>query len=157
MKKIVLFTTLLIAVNFIFAQDAKSDTTAGNHFVGLSIGSTTGMGFSYKYVKNRFGIQLTGIPVFSDSELWASAGVGFTFRSKKAVELNKKFVPLLYAGSSIMVDNRSLDFLSIGAGFGFDHKFSENFVFSFMGGYGFYAASSLLTTFSGEMGLHYKM
>lgn len=161
MKKSTLIIVLLFVINISYAQEAKQDSSSGNHYIGLNVGSSTGLGFSYKYVKNRLGLQLSGIPVYRDGDLWASAGAGLTYRSKKAIITNKKFIPLLYAGTSIVVGSEReaiyLQYFSTAVGFGFDHKFAENFTFSLMGGYGVYVTGSISTTLSAEMGIHYRL
>lgn len=168
---------LLFITNTSFSQDAVADTSKGAHYLGLNAGFTTGVGFSYKYVKNRIGFQFSGIPIVNDGDLWTSAGIAFTVRSKKSLTSGKKYAPLLYFGAHTILESQEqycyydwstgaevsnekiTDFslVSGAIGFGFDYKLNENFLFNFMTGYGLYYTGSFSTNLSGEIGLHYKM
>jgi hypothetical protein len=180
-----------------FSQDAPAETkdeapkveaadpTKGKHYLGLNVGSASGIGFSYKYVKNRFGFQFSGIPIFANDELWASTGIALTLRSKESLTSSSRFAPLLYFGAHIITERRQqyelnydyyyyyddygpydtyssekvteITLFSSALGFGFDYKIDEHFLLNFMTGYALYYTGNFSTNFAGELGLHYRM
>jgi len=156
------------------------DPTKGTHYLGLNVGSSTGIGFSYKYTKNRFGFQLSGIPIFTNGEFWASTGIAMTLKSKKSLTSSSKFAPLLYFGAHIITQRHQqyeylsyedyypyepissekvteITMFSTAFGFGFDYKIDKHFLFNFMTGYGLYYTGDFSTNFAGEIGLHYRL
>jgi hypothetical protein len=161
MKNLTLLTLLLFAFNLSFSQELSTDSMVTGHSIGLNVGSSTGIGFSYKYVKSRHGIQLSGIPIYSDGDLWASFGGALTLRSKSAIANNKDFIPLIYAGMSMIAGNTSnslrLEWASAAIGFGFEYKVTDRVVYTIMAGYGLYVGGDINTNLAGETGLHFRL
>src|SRR4030042_6830766 len=73
MKKlsfVALFCFLLAGIS---GQDYRSQFVRDNE-IGVHLGATTSMGISYRHWFNRFGLQVTALPVRTDNITFISAG-----------------------------------------------------------------------------------
>jgi len=155
MKQIILTLLFSILTALSFGQKKDSiDASISNHHIGFHVGSTTGIGLSYRYWYKKFGIQATGFPVISkDFGTFFSAGVSLLYILKD----NKKVDLFGYIGNHIINFNDKPLF-NLGVGIGLKIDFLEVLDFSLQTGYGIYnlqdSPSSLLT---GEFGLYYHL
>ncbi len=160
----ILFSSIM-AISF--AQESKS---APVHSVGLHAGSTTGLGFSYRYWPGKFGVQITGIPIFSDGESFGSVGVTPIIKLK---EFNSMDIfgylgnHILYSNSDVFAQDpitgitsteKDLDIIyNIGVGVGCRFRFTEFINLNVQGGYGFYdVTGSVSTNIAIEAGFYYS-
>jgi hypothetical protein len=72
MKKLLILSIILSFSLCLFAQD--EDISQANNEFGAHAGFTTGLGFSYRHWFDRFGFQVTGIPVKTNDYFFASIG-----------------------------------------------------------------------------------
>ena len=179
MYKFFIFIFLLSTINLV-GQDTIVESSKGKHFLGFNAGSSTGLGLSYKYVKNKFGIQITGIPTVRDQDIWTSSGLALTYRIIKNQAKDNKFTFLLYAGSHYIYNKKEYgDYyyyddvgtvysqqdqhtINSALGIGFEYLKGRNFTFSLMSGYGIKVRKGAQNTgaqtiISGEVGLHYRL
>lgn len=165
MKKLLLSTTILFSFFISFSQENKENpvdsTTYKKHLIGLNAGSSSGIGFSYKYVNKRWGIQASGIPIFDNSLQFASFGLAGTYRVIDPQKNPFKTAFLLYAGTHFLTWRNGISRyetnLIYALGFGFEHKINNRLELSMMAGYGLYTGDSYLTMIAGEFGLHYRL
>ena len=83
--KYVIFSILLF-----FSLPNLNAQSSPAHHLGLHAGSTTGLGFSYRYWPAKLGFQVTGIPIFNgDNRNYISGGVSllYLFKENKVVDL----------------------------------------------------------------------
>lgn len=178
MKKQITTLLFVFISSLSFSQDTSADsstsTNAQSHYIGFNVGAASGLGFSYKFIKNRFGIQVTGIPVFNDGDIWTSAGLAITWRKKKK-KLDDPFTFLFYGGTHYIYDRSNNGYyyrnimgdvvysdsneqqLNSALGFGFEYQMSKNFLFNLMAGYGVIVDYRAKSFISGEIGIHYKL
>lgn len=166
MKKLLLSISLIFAFFLSFSQ--QNNNTPNNstykskkHLIGLNAGSSSGIGFSYKYVNKRWGIQASGIPIFDNSLQFASFGLAGTYRVIDPEKNPYNTAFLLYAGTHLLTWRNGISRyetnLIYALGFGFEHKLNDRLELSMMAGYGLYTGDSYLTMIAGEFGLHYRL
>ena len=90
MKSLLITFVLSFILISLEAQDNKKAGTGfpSNEF-GLNLGSTTGLGLSYRHWFDDFGIQLTGIPYKDQNEFFSSLAftVMYSFVETKHVRV----------------------------------------------------------------------
>jgi hypothetical protein len=70
----------------------------GNHSFGLNAGFISGLGFSYRYMPGRLGVDITAIPFYSqDAELYTSQGITLNF----IVSRNSRLDHFIFVGNSL--------------------------------------------------------
>ena len=155
MKKL-LFTLLLslLAINVYSQRVDSTKSSISKHHLGFHIGSTTGLGISYRYWHNRIGAQVTTMPFISkDNGNFYSLGLSFLYVLKD----NKKADLIGYIGNHFLSIDTKLNY-NLGLGIGLKVDFFEVLDFSLQAGYGIYnlqdSPSSLPT---GEIGLYYHL
>ncbi|MCD6596275.1 MAG: hypothetical protein J7L04_01225 [Bacteroidales bacterium] len=165
-KKFYWFFTIFMVLTTVtaFAQDELSldkDKVRKNG-LGLHAGSTTGLGFSYRYWPDEFGFQVTFLPIISSSQSFVSLGFTGMYKlsEKKAVDL------FAYAGNHFIYrknnyyydstyDNSSWTW-NFGLGVGMDIKIAKVMRLSLMTGLGNYDILGDYTfTVAGEIGYYY--
>lgn len=178
MKKTILGLALLGIVLNGFSQETLPEVTETSetkpiHFVGIQAGTATGVGFSYKLISNNFGVQITGIPIFSEDAFWSSAGLTLTYRFGPKNFMEEPIRFLIYAAANHLYNKSSYEdyYLSGGAytitdidqqvntaiGFGVEYTSLERFNFNVMAGYGLYLDGNFKTNLSVEAGVHYRI
>ncbi len=146
------FFAVLFSCNTAFSQD---EIVRAVHRVGFQAGTTTGVGFSYKYQPSKFGFQLVSMPIFDgDGNVLASFGLSGLYRFS---ELRRADL-FGYLGNHIFLGRTDWGYhLGIGAGVDW-HVWPGVLDVNFQAGYGIYYLNdrpfSLLT---GEIGLHYLL
>lgn len=140
---------------------APSSLDTAHHHVGVHAGVCTGLGFSYRYTKNKIGLQLTGIPIFNDGLSFVSGGVALTYRPLLTPENSDKMQFLVYTGGHVLATGYSrysyIEALNIAVGLGLEQMIFNNITFNLMLGYGLNLADGINTIPSIETGFHYKI
>ena len=176
-KTIIALSLLTISLNS-FSQETSPEVKeiAQNkplHFVGIQAGTATGVGFSYKLISNNFGVQVTGIPIFSEDSFWSSAGLTLTYRFGPKNFMEEPIRFLIYAAANHLYNKSSYeDYYLNGSsytitdidqqvntalGFGVEYTSLERFNFNVMAGYGLYLDGNFKTNLSVEAGVHYRI
>jgi hypothetical protein len=172
MKKYLLII-LLGLTSTMYSQDSLV-TETNQHLLGVHAGVSTGIGLSYKFIHKKFGIQLTGIPIFDDENVWTSAGGALSYRIQTS-EINKEPLSvLLYCGIHHLYSKQNGDSFEIysgdllaspttkshfntAVGFGLEYTTEDTFMINIMAGYGLILDGSARTTLAFEIGVHYKI
>lgn len=79
------FIFLALLFFSLFQLSAQEDTISKrlNHSLGVSAGATSGVGFSYRFLPNKWGVQVTGVPLFEASRTVFSAGLTALYRLRE--------------------------------------------------------------------------
>ena len=81
MKKLNKKLTFLFLIASLYSIGQKDSTSNSftpetyKHKFGMAAGITTGVGFSYQFKPNRFGVMVTGIPIKDGEEVFVSGGL----------------------------------------------------------------------------------
>lgn len=78
MKNLVFFIFVMFMFQVSSAQETESPSK--NHHVGFHVGSTTGVGVSYRYWPKRWGIQVTGTPFFRRGDRYIIGGLSAMYK-----------------------------------------------------------------------------
>jgi len=167
-KLLVLLLGIFIMLNS-FAQYSDTTVVQRKHEFGIQAGSTTGVGFSFRYWPNKFGLQFTMLPVKTDQETYFNVGLTglYSFYSSR----NTRFFG--YLGNNYVVDNyttSNYDYQSgktintgpsnnkkYNIGFGPGFGFGSRVRFNLMVGYGFYDIFGKFEIYpAGEIGLYFR-
>jgi hypothetical protein len=176
MKKI-FFSFIIAASSFVQLATSQNspeellDSKATyKHGLGMHAGAVTGLGFSYRYAPKKWGVQVTGIPIFSAGNIFAStaASVQYKFKSHDKVDLftyvgvhNIYERSEYYYGyydpfdgySGVYTNNT----LTAGFGAGLNIHLLEVIQLSVQAGYGLYdLTNSISTNLTGEIGVYYR-
>lgn len=174
MKSILIFISLSI-INFSWCQSPYE--TKATHSLGLHAGTTTGVGFSYRFWPDRIGIQVTGIPIFNgNKESWVSMGLSGLFLIKEHRHLNifsylgahliqdrgLKNVPTgqidMYGSPIYGLEDITTNYLNLGLGFGANINILKELSLSIQTGYGLYNISDQIGgNMIFETGLYYHL
>lgn len=168
MKKI-LFLIPLLLICFVGFSQGSDDYVITNkdsievdespkHAFGFNLGSTTGLGLSYRFFPNKFGFQLTGIPVFlGNGGMFLSTGLSLMYKVKESRRidlfgyLGNHFIYTTGTGSS----NYSHQ-IGLGAGINM-HVWIDVLDISIQLGYGAYDVNhSPISMLAGEFGFFYR-
>jgi hypothetical protein len=141
-----------------------------DHQLGLHAGSTTGLGFSYRYWPKKWGVQITGIPIFQQGSSYASVGLSalHTFNENKVVDFYG------YFGNHMIINNNSYSYVdgngniveqknsdiiyNAGLGFGLKFKFLEVLYFNIQTGYSVIDITDQpFSMIAGEIGFYYHL
>jgi hypothetical protein len=154
--KFVLMPFLALAALLTFNDcNAQDDDLRAVHRIGFHAGSTTGVGFSYKYQPSKFGLQVVGMPIFDgDGNVLASFGLSGLYRFS---ELRRADL-FGYLGNHIFLGRTDWGYhLGIGAGVDW-HVWPGVLDINFQAGYGvYYLNDRPLSLLTGEIGLHYLL
>jgi len=168
MKQILFILPILFLTVYTNAQDSTKTT---KHFIGLHAGTTTGIGFSYRFWPKKIGIQITTIPTFSPNKnIYFSSGISalLTLKQTKHIDI------FSYLGNHLLYEQDRVtqynDFgelvtftkkeytYNIGIGFGLKVNFLKNLDLSLQAGYGLYDLNKTINTkLAGEIGLYYHL
>ena len=169
--------TLMVVLFFqlsINAQESANGQEKYKHFLGLAAGFTTGYGVSYRYVPDKFGVQITLAPYYSKNDnSTVSAGITLLQKIKEANDhrlllyfsnsvfyrktFNAGYYSTIYPPTYYPASSSSTS--SYNTGVGLDLQFFNNespFVFDLMTGFGSFDSFKIIT-FTGEVGLYYKL
>lgn len=163
-----LFTIFMLLITVTaFAQDdlTVKKTKVRKNGLGLHAGSTTGLGISYRHWPDKFGFQVTFLPMISSSNSYVSLGITGMYKVSEMQALDV----FLYGGNHFIYRNNNYDNYqgyseydnsswtwNFGAGAGLDIKMAKVLRLSLMTGFGNYDIMGDYTfTFAGEIGFYY--
>ncbi len=162
----------------LFSLTAQETTNFGleeksmRHALGLHAGTSTGQGFSYRYFPNKWGVQVTGIPIFNGNNgFYTSSAVSILYKIKE----HKKLDLFTYLGNHLVFERYQSYYgiwpepesgptyvtdrtYNIGLGAGVNIHYWEVLDLSIQAGYGLTSRNNaqLYTVFSSEIGVYYK-
>jgi len=168
----IIFTTAIFPL---FAQESPDFTGERSSFkysLGLHAGASTGQGFSYRYFPNKWGVQVTGIPIFNGNNgFYTSSAVSILYKIKE----HKKLDLFTYLGNHLVFERYQSYYgiwpepepgptyvtdrtYNIGLGAGVNIHYWEVLDLSIQAGYGLTSWNNapLYTVFSSEIGVYYK-
>lgn len=171
-------TFLLFALSFSFAVSAQEEeaaemeeTATGPHHIGLHAGSTTGLGFSYRYWPSKWGLQVTGVPVFNQG---GSSFVSVGASALYLLQDNQTLDLYGYLGNHLILNTNQIsvfdsntntftttsvtqEIYNLGLGLGIRARLLDNLNLNLQAGYGFYdITGNIFTNLAGEAGLYYQ-
>lgn len=168
-KTVSVFCLLLIALHL---NAQKTEQRPGTHSLGLHAGSSTGLGLSYRYWPSKFGVQITGIPIFRQGGgHFISAGLTglyeirqgdlvdfYSYFGNHIISIKDKYSVYDYpSGNLIDVESFKTQY-NIGLGIGFRCHITKDVDFELQGGYGIFDVTEDIFTFpTGEIGLYYRL
>lgn len=74
MKKIFSLLAVILMLSFCLHAQEKPEELNNGHHIGAFVGGSSGYGLSYRYFKNKIGIQISTIPIFSSDNTHFSVG-----------------------------------------------------------------------------------
>lgn len=166
---IVVFSSALFTLFAQESNDFDTEPTSFKHSLGLHTGTSTGQGFSYRYFPEKWGVQITGIPIFNGNQgYYTSSAISLLYKIKE----HKKVDLFAYLGNHVIferyqsyywmdpwnvgyITNRTYN---VGLGTGINIHMWNVLDLSLQAGYGLSSFNDypLTTVFSGEVGLYYK-
>ena len=174
MKKIIIIALMSFLGTSAYTQMESSVNFSDEtkHYLGLHLGSTTGLGFSYRYWPKLVGFQVTALPIFSKGGTYdVSTGLTllYTLRDNNVVDFYSYFGQHLISRKytdwvqDVSAPNgfKTVDVfetiynLGVGVGFRLDSKYID---FNIQVGYGAYdVLNDFNTNIAGEIGLYYHL
>ena len=167
-KLLVLLLGIFIMLNS-FAQNNDTISFQKKHEFGFHAGFTTGVGFSFRYWPNKFGLQFTMLPAKAQGETYLNLGLTglYSFYDSRLIRF------FGYLGNNYVIDNYPSTYydyqtfktinngtaktskynIGFGPGFGFGSKVR----FNVMAGYGFYDILGKFDIYpTVEVGLYFR-
>ena len=165
MKKIILSFLLLVGGTTFAQEEVEVSKKKIYHNIGFNLGSTTGIGPSYRLQYGIFKYQIAFLPV-TTIDMWINYGGMF------GVDLHKTETTNFFVYSGVNgIHTRSVyydsysgeryeteDRLNIGLGAGIEKVYSNNISVNLMFGYGTYMSINRnpILSIAGEIGLFYQ-
>lgn len=145
---------------------SQKDTTEHRlplkHALGVQFGTTTGFGFSYRYMPNKWGVQVVGVAGTIMEDFVSSVGFSALYRFHQAERIDvfgfvgNHFLTYRSYGYSDRLWNAGL-------GAGINYKFSEVFSVNYQLGYAIFNLSTNnnfsngpISAVAAEVGIHYN-
>lgn len=164
------YLSIAILLLLPFSSWAQNDVESHdntNPFVnelGFHAGLTTGLGLSYRHWADRFGFQITGIPIKSDSYVYLCGAITpmYSLMNSRKVRI------FTYWGNCVYHVryrqqygyNEQDTYTQYNTGVGFGFSLGRVVAFNAQIGYGafdvFGGYDNLSLTFTGEVGLYYR-
>lgn len=90
MKKAAYIALFFFVVTVNVTGQESSPSKKSKHSFGFNVGMTSGLGFSYRYMSDKFGFQVASIPVFTqEQKLFLFQGFEFDFITKKKEKVDQ--------------------------------------------------------------------
>jgi hypothetical protein len=83
-----------------YSQETTGQYLHKNHYMGFNAGALTGIGFSYRYMPKKTGVQLTGLPAGNKHNLRIKAALTVFYKYYSSVDETLNL--LAYASSSFV-------------------------------------------------------
>jgi hypothetical protein len=158
--------TMLVAFLFalqVNAQDKKPLEEKTKHAVGAGAGFTTGYGLSYRYMPNRFGVQVNFAPYKNGADYQYSFGLTALYSLMQSEKTNLYLYQANHylTSSNIAYDNTGLayrkneSYINNGIGFGVEFIIASKVGLNLMTGYATYDNFNKLNV-TGEAALYFK-
>jgi hypothetical protein len=168
----IIFTAALFPLFAQESPDYTGERSSFKHSLGLHAGASTGQGFSYRYFPEKWGIQITGIPIFNGNQgYYTSSAVSILYKIKE----HKKVDLFAYLGNHLIFERYQSYYwpgpwpgeepgfitdrtYNIGLGAGINIHLWTVLDLSLQAGYGLNSWNNapISTIFSGEIGVYYK-
>jgi hypothetical protein len=167
MKKIFFLTISFIFAFNCFSQEISENSNPIQHYrgaIGISAGTTTGLGLTGIYFSGRFGVQLAALPVKTSNLIFVSAALTGYYLLKET----RFFNTYLYLGNNVVYQDKkdllyynpveqSEKVTEYNIGFGAGFIVGRQVAFRFMGGYGVYDVTNTVNFYPAvELGLFYR-
>lgn len=159
---IILLAVSLLFASTISAQIDNADNNKRPHNLGVSAGSTSGFGLSYKYFPDKFGFQTNGFLYVRSGETITSLGGSFLYSIKRQEKYNfyAHFSAMhLYEHYWTVIDSVKVidDYHMVNMGPGIGIEFLFQYInLSFQIGFGAYDNFRVYTMLAGGVGVHYR-
>ncbi len=155
MKKYILIILALCMVHIVFSQ---SENKIKEHHIGLYGRANSEKGFSFRYIPNKLGIQVTGVPMFSKTKrVFFSVGLSglFTIQESKYAKVFS-YIGGQYIESDVFVKSARFN---MGGGLGLDTQLSQKIGVTTRGGYGILNITDRNTSgvFTAELSFNYQL
>ncbi len=163
-----LLIIFFILITNLKAQIQEPTEKATKHAVGAGAGFTTGYGLSYRYIPNRFGIQINFAPFKNATTTRNSIGLTLLYslmQSEKTnlylYQANHYYVSSQPADSFNNITNQTYSYrkdesyFNNGIGFGLEYIIAPKIGFNIMTGYATYVNFSGYNV-TGETALYFK-
>lgn len=96
-----LFSLIVLSTSAQESPEFGSEKKSLNHSLGLHAGLSTGQGFSYRYFPNKWGVQVTGIPIFNGNNgYYTSSAISILYKIKE----HKKVDLFTYLGNHLIFE-----------------------------------------------------
>ncbi|MEX2483124.1 MAG: hypothetical protein WED10_01100 [Brumimicrobium sp.] len=169
MKIKAVLTVLIFFISFVLLsqegiKNESSDSSSPAHSLGFHLGSTTGMGLSYRFLPKKLGIQATFLPVFNgNGGMFLSSGLSILYKLKSSRRVDlfgylgnhltyRESAPGFYGEQNV---NRNYH-VGLGAGINL-HAWIDVLDISFQMGYGVYSVNENPRSLpAAEIGFYYK-
>ncbi len=167
-KRIFLSAVVLFFTLSLFGQNAENNTVKNrSNELGIHAGFTTGLGLSFRHWSEKFGVQITAIPIKSNDFKFISGGLTAMY----SITNQKYHRFFLYLGNHVLIYDDLIDFDDLfynevtteykyNIGFGPGFEVGRNVRFNIMVGYGAYnllEPSEYKLLPAVEMGLYFKL
>jgi hypothetical protein len=165
--KIKIFTSLIIflcmASNLFAQEEGNNDIIKRSNELGMHAGFTTGLGLSFRHWSDRYGVQITAIPIKANNFQFISGGLTGMY----SLTNQKYYRFYLYLGNHILLVKNTDSLYGqevnenvYNVGFGTGFEVGRKVRFNIMAGYGGYDLLNapdykLLPTV--ETGLYFKL
>ena len=166
-----LTTAAIFSAQITTAQEEVNSAVSESfkHGFGIHAGASTGLGFSYRYFPEKWGVQVTGIPVFGGGSFFSSAGLSGLYKIKE----HRRVDLFTYLGGHLIHERYKTNTstwppteepqiykyntLVAGLGAGVNIHLWEVLDLSVQIGYGAYnLTNSPRTNITGELGFYYR-
>ncbi len=160
MKKLIVIGVFALLAHTMMGQQENQPTLKNE--VGIHAGFTTGTGLSYRYWFGRAGVQVTALPIKTDSFTLMSGGISFlyTFREMEYMRFYGYVGNHFWKHSKETEENGVTvkhDDSKYNIGFGPALAIGKTLRFNVMAGYGVYDVSGETSVFpTAEIGLYYN-
>jgi len=164
-KRIFLSVAVLFFTLSVFGQNADNNTIVNrSNEIGIHTGFTTGLGLSFRHWSEKFGVQITAIPIKSNNFQFISGGLTCMY----SISNNKYHRFFLYLGNHVLIhnslniwgDSTEVATTKYNLGFGPGFEVGKNVRFNIMIGYGAYnllEAPDFYLLPTVEAGLYFKL
>ncbi len=165
LKKVITLITVVFLALPVSAQEAENNEVINiSNELGMHAGFTTGIGLSFRHWSEKYGVQVTAIPLKANDFQFVSAGLTGLYSLT-----NKKYTRFyLYLGNHLLINSTYYNTYteqeetrtSYNVGFGTGFEVGRKVRFTVMAGYGGYNITDvqdyyLLPTI--ETGLYFKL
>lgn len=167
MKKLIIAVVLFLFTDLVYTQE-REESQDYTHSLGVMTGSTTGLGFSYRYFPNKIGFQFTALPIFRFGEFQSSTGLSLLYK----IRSHEKLDVFAYLGNHLFYDSHAILIdlpetggyetkggfnYNVGLGAGVNIHLWDFLDLSVKAGYGLYDITSFInTSLAGGLGLYYR-
>jgi len=163
MKRIICTSILILFLTFLSTNvKSKSFETLdeidlpSKHYFGMTAGFTTGIGLSYRYVPNKFGLQLAFSSFSISKTNYYSTGLSFMYNLSTSETTRSFIYQANHLFSQNQKDSEFSYLLNNGLGFGVELFTDKRTVLNIMAGYAHYSRQNVIRL-TGEIAFLYRI